>query len=89
MFTRDQVGPLRTLSEADRAWTDGMLMASDMPLEQFLQELGRYRRGHLAAPAVLPACASRALTRWPTRTGFCRHLGFRWVPRFAVSPLTG
>lgn len=31
MFTRDQVGPLRTLSEADRAWTDGMLMASDMP----------------------------------------------------------
>ncbi|WP_033734214.1 FecR domain-containing protein [Pseudomonas putida] len=53
MFTRDQVGPLRTLSEADRAWTDGMLMASDMPLEQFLQELGRYRRGHLGCARSL------------------------------------
>ncbi|WP_043198434.1 FecR domain-containing protein [Pseudomonas putida] len=53
MFTHDQVGPLRALSEADRAWTDGMLMASDMPLGQFLQELGRYRRGHLGCARSL------------------------------------
>ncbi|HKS15511.1 MAG TPA: FecR family protein [Pseudomonas sp.] len=53
LFTRDQVGPLRTLSEADRAWTDGMLMANDMPLGRFLQELGRYRHGHLSCARSL------------------------------------
>lgn len=53
LFSHARVGPLRVLSEADQAWTDGMLMASDMPLGAFLQELGRYRRGHLGCARSL------------------------------------
>ncbi|MDR0277213.1 MAG: FecR domain-containing protein [Paucimonas sp.] len=35
------------------AWVDGMLVAAHMPLAQFLEELGRYRRGQLNCdPAV-------------------------------------
>jgi len=35
------------------AWTQGMLIAEDLPLEQFLAELSRYRRGHLGCdPAI-------------------------------------
>lgn len=43
-------GPLDT---AASAWTEGMLVASRMRLEDFLAELGRYRRGRLGCdPAV-------------------------------------
>lgn len=35
------------------AWVDGMLVAAHMPLAEFLEELGRYRRGQLNCdPAV-------------------------------------
>ncbi|MFJ3484975.1 FecR domain-containing protein [Pseudomonas sp. NPDC090202] len=43
-----------TRAEARReAWSRGLLLAEDMPLGQFLAELGSYRRGHLGVdPAV-------------------------------------
>lgn len=44
--------PLPVHAEAD-TWTRGMLVARDMPLAEFIAELARYRRGHLACdPAV-------------------------------------
>ncbi|MFD2644221.1 FecR domain-containing protein [Pseudomonas japonica] len=43
-------GPLDANSGA---WVDGMLVAAHMPLAEFLEELGRYRRGQLNCdPAV-------------------------------------
>ncbi|MDN6860386.1 FecR family protein [Pseudomonas sp. CAN2814] len=43
-----------TRAEARReAWSRGLLLAEDMPLAQFIEELGGYRRGHLGVdPAV-------------------------------------
>jgi transmembrane sensor len=43
-----------TRAEARReAWSRGLLLAEDMPLEEFITELGGYRRGHLGVdPAV-------------------------------------
>lgn len=36
-----------------REWTRGLLLANDVPLGEFIQELSRYRRGHIAcAPEV-------------------------------------
>lgn len=52
-FTRDEIGPLRQLTEADQAWTAGLLMAVDMPLGHFVRELGRYRHGHLGCARSL------------------------------------
>lgn len=44
------LGPLR---ESAGAWSEGMLVASDMPLGEFLGELSRYRAGRLScAPEV-------------------------------------
>ena len=37
----------RTLDANSGAWVDGMLVAAHMPLGEFLDELGRYRRGQL------------------------------------------
>lgn len=52
-FTRSAVGEPRPASEADLAWTDGMLVASGMRLDEFLSELARHRRGQLSCdPAV-------------------------------------
>ena len=53
LFTGDKIGPLRELEAVDHAWTDGILMAFDMPLGQFLQELSRYRHGHLGCARSL------------------------------------
>jgi transmembrane sensor len=46
-FTRDAVGPRRAADDADAAWTDGMLVASNMRLDDFLAELARHRGGVL------------------------------------------
>lgn len=35
------------------AWTQGMLVAQGQPLDEFLNELSRYRRGHLACDPAL------------------------------------
>ncbi|MHA6197221.1 FecR domain-containing protein [Pseudomonas wadenswilerensis] len=45
---------MRTPLDANSgAWVDGMLVAAHMPLAEFLEELGRYRRGQLNCdPAV-------------------------------------
>ncbi|MFJ4373586.1 FecR domain-containing protein [Pseudomonas japonica] len=43
----------RPLDANSGAWVDGMLVAAHMPLAEFLEELGRYRRGQLNCdPAV-------------------------------------
>jgi transmembrane sensor len=41
------------LRESAGAWSEGMLVASDMPLGEFLGELARYRAGRIScAPEV-------------------------------------
>lgn len=52
-FTRDGVGPLAAVDDSVAAWIDGMLVAQDMPLPEFLAALNRYRPGHLrCAPSA-------------------------------------
>ena len=46
-FNRQAWSPPQTLDAGSGAWTDGMLVAAHMRLEDFLAELGRYRRGQL------------------------------------------
>ncbi|MBD2838008.1 FecR family protein [Pseudomonas sp. JM0905a] len=43
-----RIDPPASASEDSLAWTQGMLVASHMRLDDFLAELGRYRRGHLS-----------------------------------------
>jgi transmembrane sensor len=52
-FTRDSVGELEKISENDAAWTDGLLVASGMRLGDFIDELARYRAGHLSCDAAV------------------------------------
>lgn len=60
-FTATQAQALGPLSDAAGAWADGMLVASRMRLDDFLAELGRYRRGHLGCdPAVAHLLVSGA-----------------------------
>lgn len=52
-FTAQQAVHSGALDTAASAWAEGMLVASRMRLEDFLAELGRYRRGRLGCdPAV-------------------------------------
>lgn len=52
-FDRRVLGAPVALPPSDGAWTDGLLSVSDMPLQDFLAELSRYRMGRLAcAPEV-------------------------------------
>lgn len=52
-FTRAAVGPVEAVDDAVTAWVDGMLVARDMPLPEFLAALNRYRPGRLrCAPAA-------------------------------------
>lgn len=46
-FTQKSIGPTETQSIDYLAWRRGQLIAREMPLRDFLQELGRYRRGVL------------------------------------------
>jgi len=43
----DGTGPVTALDANSGAWTEGMLVAAHMRLADFLDELGRYRRGQL------------------------------------------
>ena len=53
MFTALQAVHSGALDTAASAWAEGMLVVSRMRLEDFLAELGRYRRGRLGCdPAV-------------------------------------
>lgn len=50
---RAEVRHLGLLEPQAGAWADGMLVVSRMRLQEFLAELGRYRRGHLECdPAI-------------------------------------
>jgi len=52
-FSHRDISTPSALPATRQAWTQGMLVAEDMPLEQFLAELARYRRGHLGCdPAI-------------------------------------
>lgn len=52
-FSRYAISPADGLPPTRQAWTQGMLIAQDLPLAQFLTELSRYRHGHLGCdPAV-------------------------------------
>lgn len=52
-FTRTGVQAAVPLDDNASAWSDGMLVASHMRLDDFLAELGRYRRGRLGCdPAI-------------------------------------
>ncbi|WP_282355839.1 DUF4880 domain-containing protein [Pseudomonas sp. PS01303] len=46
-FTSTSVGDAQALDANSGAWVDGMLVAAHMRLGDFLEELGRYRRGQL------------------------------------------
>ncbi|MHC8392750.1 FecR domain-containing protein [Pseudomonas sp. LB3P93] len=43
----------QAVTPASSAWTQGMLVAQGQPLKDFLDELSRYRRGHLACDPSL------------------------------------
>ena len=52
-FSAEHYGTSQPVTEADAAWTQGMIVASDMRLEDFLTELSRHRSGFIqCAPAV-------------------------------------
>jgi transmembrane sensor len=52
-FTGATVGPVEVVDDAVTAWIDGMLVAHDMPLPEFLAALNRYRPGNLrCAPSA-------------------------------------
>lgn len=53
MFTPDEIGPIRSVSDADLAWTDRIIIANDQRLEDFLAEVNRYRSGHLGCSAAV------------------------------------
>lgn len=46
-FTALDLGQVQPLQEAGTAWSEGMLVADDMPLADFLAELSRHRSGVL------------------------------------------
>lgn len=53
LMRRDGLGPLLALNSGADAWTRGMLIVENARLGDLINELGRYRRGHLAvAPEV-------------------------------------
>jgi transmembrane sensor len=48
-----QVGEMKPAQEIDAAWSRKLLIATQMRLDEFLKELGRYRRGYLGCdPSV-------------------------------------
>ena len=52
-FTRSRISTAAPLPAAREAWTRGMLIADDLPMQDFLAELSRYRHGHLGCdPAI-------------------------------------
>jgi transmembrane sensor len=53
MFNAQGVTTRHNIALTAPAWTQGMLVAQGQPLQDFLNELSRYRRGHLACDATL------------------------------------
>lgn len=46
-------GPLVRAEARREAWSRGLLLAEDMPLGRFIEELGSYRRGHIGLDPAL------------------------------------
>lgn len=52
-FTRTEITSVAPADAAHLAWSRGVLLADNMPLGQFIEELARYRSGYLACdPAI-------------------------------------
>lgn len=58
-FTRNTIAAKSVADSSQSAWTRGMLVAVDQRLDEFLQELSRYRRGRIDCD---PAIASLRVT---------------------------
>ncbi|UMR31560.1 hypothetical protein MJ904_04885 [Massilia sp. MB5] len=54
-FSDAAVSLLEAADENATAWLQGMLVATDMPLERFVAALARYRHGRLAVDPALAA----------------------------------
>ncbi|TLP73537.1 DUF4880 domain-containing protein [Pseudomonas nitroreducens] len=53
VFDAREAGAVTRAEARREAWSRGLLLAEDMPLEEFIAELGGYRSGHLGVdPAV-------------------------------------
>ncbi|HDS1736721.1 FecR family protein [Pseudomonas sp. BP8] len=52
-FNHQQIVTRQAVSPAAPAWSQGMLVAQGQRLAEFLEELSRYRRGHLACDPAL------------------------------------
>ncbi len=52
-FTRDGVIAVGKARDTDTAWRQGMIVAEDMPLADFLAELERYRSGWLSCDSAV------------------------------------
>lgn len=50
-YTRAATGAPQPADDASTAWVDGMIVAQDMPLPDFLAALGRYHKGRLHCAA--------------------------------------
>lgn len=60
-FSDTQIAPSSTAAAGREAWRRGVLLADNLPLGELIEELGRYRHGHLACdPAIagLPVMGS-------------------------------
>ncbi|MEO1902290.1 MAG: FecR domain-containing protein [Alcanivorax sp.] len=52
-FDRERIGPVGPADPSAEAWTHGLLVAEERPLGELVEELARYRHGHLGvAPDV-------------------------------------
>ncbi|BBP85136.1 MULTISPECIES: FecR domain-containing protein [unclassified Pseudomonas] len=52
-FDAQAIGTLQPASQGRQSWSQGILLASDMPLSAFVEELASHRHGHLGvAPSV-------------------------------------
>jgi transmembrane sensor len=64
-FSADSIQPTMAADPAREAWTRGVLLAADIPLQELVTELARYHRGHLG---VSPKVAHlRVLGGYPLR----------------------
>lgn len=64
-FNGAAAGAPQPLRRAREAWSNGVLLAEDIPLRELIEELGRYRVGHLS---VAPEVADlRVLGGFPLR----------------------
>lgn len=52
-FTRERLGPVETARDTALAWRNGLLVADDMPLQQWAQELMRYSSQPLVCDPAL------------------------------------